>query len=413
MKNRKLTYIDLFAGAGGLSEGFIRQGFKPIAHVESDKSACFTLKTRAAYHYLYNNNMIDTYNSYLKGEILRDHLYSYIPENILNTVINAEIGKDNEEIFKIIDDNVTNKNIDLILGGPPCQAYSKVGRAPLKHKINDERKTLYIQYGRFLKKYKPGLFVFENVPGILTLEDGKYFKNLQKYYKRIGYWIEAKTFNAYDYGVIQNRTRVIIIGWKKELGLTYPDIKPIVAGAFRDDIFYDLPAVKPGESHRIHDYTRPVNQYLRQYRIRDGSLFVNQHITRTHNENDLNIYKLAINEMANGIRLKNNNIPDNIRTQKNVTDFLDRFKVVDRIPHTIIAHIAKDGHHYIHPDPEQLRSISVREAARIQSFPDNYYFEGIDEKHPRTPAFKQIGNAVPPLMAEKIAEKIKEMLINE
>ena len=101
-----------------------------------------------------------------------------------------------------------------------------------------------------------------------------------------------------------------------------------------------------------------------------------------------------------------------MRTQRNLTDFLDRFKVIDNIPHTMIAHISKDGHHFIHPDINQLRSISVREAARIQSFPDDYYFEGIKEDQPRSSAFKQIGNAVPPIMANEIAKNIKE-LINE
>jgi DNA (cytosine-5)-methyltransferase 1 len=114
--------------------------------------------------------------------------------------------------------------------------------------------------------------------------------------------------------------------------------------------------------------------------------------------------------MINNERLKNNEIPEKMRTQRNMTDFLDRFKVVDVKPHTMIAHIAKDGHHFIHPDISQLRSISVREAARIQSFPDDYYFEGTDERPSRTDAFKQIGNAVPPLLAEKIAEAIKGRL---
>src|SRR5690606_5128697 len=105
----------------------------------------------------------------------------------------------------------------LIVGGPPCQAYSLVGRAPLKHKENDERTRLYVQYGRFLKKYRPKLFVFENVPGILSSSKGKHFANLQSYYKRLGYTVKARILNASDFGVIQNRKRVFIMGWRKEL----------------------------------------------------------------------------------------------------------------------------------------------------------------------------------------------------
>ncbi len=179
---------------------------------------------------------------------------------------------------------------------------------------------------------------------------------------------------------------------------------------FRDDIFYDLPSIEPGGNNRYHYYSKPVNEYLKKAFIRNDVNFVSQHFARPHNEKDLNIYKLAIQKLMNGERLRNDGIPEGMRTQQNVTDFLDRFKVVANKPHTMIAHIAKDGHHYIHPDIKQLRSISVREAARIQSFPDDYYFEGVKEDQLRTAAFRQIGNAVPPLMAERIAEKIKEML---
>jgi len=108
--------------------------------------------------------------------------------------------------------------------------------------------------------------------------------------------------------------------------------------------------------------------------------------------------------------LKNNEIPENKRTQKNITDFLDRFKVVGKKPHAIIAHLAKDGHHFIYPSTTQIRSISVREAARIQSFPDDYFFEGADVNKVRSAAFRQIGNAVPPLMAKKIATKLKDKI---
>lgn len=400
------NYIDLFAGAGGLSEGFIRAGFNPIAHVEMDSAACFTLKTRIAYHYLSENGKEEIYNSYLLGEISREELYSKIPAQLLKSVINAEIGTENRETFKVIDSALDGRSVDLIIGGPPCQAYSVVGRAPLKHKSDDERTMLYIHYGRFLKKYQPKVFVFENVPGILSAAKGKYFKNLQKYYRRLGYVVEQKLLNAIDFGVVQSRERVIVIGWKKEIDFSYPEFLPEEIFGSRDDIFSDLPEIAPGELSRTQQYKTEINDYLRQTKIRNGVDYVSQHIARPHNDKDLAIYRLAIERMNAGQRLKNNLIPEEMRTQKNTKDFLDRFKVVDKTPHTMIAHIAKDGHHFIHPDINQLRSISVREAARIQSFPDNYYFEGIKEKSPRTAAFRQIGNAVPPLMAEMIATKL-------
>lgn len=410
--SEKFTYIDLFAGAGGLSEGFVRAGFTPVAHVEYDKAACYTLRTRVAFHFLRETENLNIYYDYLKGEKNREKLYSFIPENILSSVINAEIGKDNEKIFHSIDGLLGKESVDLIIGGPPCQAYSIVGRAPLKHKKDDERTRLYIQYGRFLKKYNPKMFVFENVPGILSAADGLYYKNLQSYYKRLGYNVEAKLLNSYNYGVVQHRQRVIIIGWKKELNFSYPDIPEINDKYYRDTIFSDLPPIRPGENKKTHKYYKETNDYLSKNAIRNGIDFVSQHISRPHNERDLKIYKLAIDYLEQGERLKNDKIPAEMRTQKNVSDFLDRFKVVGKEPHTMIAHIAKDGHHFIHPDKKQLRSISVREAARIQSFPDDYYFEGIKEDQPRTAAFRQIGNAVPPLMAEKIAEQINKILNN-
>ncbi|MDB2438334.1 DNA cytosine methyltransferase [Hellea sp.] len=403
-----ITYIDLFAGAGGLSEGFLSAGFTPVAHVEADKAATFTLKTRAAYHYLKDQNKIGEYHKYLKGKISRSELYDIIPDDILETVVHAKIGEDNKRIFKNIDSLLGERSVDIIVGGPPCQAYSLVGRAPLKHKKTDERRSLYIEYGRFLKKYNPKAFVFENVPGMLTAGGGVFFKNLQKYFKRIGYVLEPKILNAKDFGVIQNRRRIIIVGWRKGEVFEFPELDCQSKEASRDEIFSDLKKIKPGHSKRISKYSQPCNQYLEESGIRNCVDFVSQHVTRPHNDRDLRIYKLAIKKMNKGDRIKNNQIPENMRTQKNTTDFLDRFKVVDKMPHTMIAHIAKDGHHFIHPDVTQCRSISVREAARIQSFPDDYYFEGVRENVFRSPAFRQIGNAVPPLMAKEIAIKIKD-----
>ena len=169
-----------------------------------------------------------------------------------------------------------------------------------------------------------------------------------------------------------------------------------------------MPKLQPGEVNTVMQYRSKINEYLQRFGLRNGVDFVTQHISRPHNERDLAIYEFAIEKWNEGnVRVKYTDLPEDLRTHKNITSFLDRFKVVngEGVSHTIVAHIAKDGHYYIHPDIEQCRSISVREAARLQSFPDDFYFEGS-----RSAAFKQIGNAVPPLMAYTIAQKIKELL---
>ena len=154
-------------------------------------------------------------------------------------------------------------------------------------------------------------------------------------------------------------------------------------------------------------YKKPTTEYLKQSKIRGEIDFVTQHIARPNNENDLEIYRMAVEEMNQGKRLNYAKLPERLIRHKNTSSFTNRFQVVngDGISHTVVAHIAMDGHYYIHPDIKQNRSITIREAARIQSFPDDYFFQGS-----RTAVFKQIGNAVPPLMAEKIARKIKEIL---
>lgn len=402
----ELNFIDLFAGAGGLSEGFVRAGFSPIAHVEIDKNACETLQTRNAYYYLKKKNDLGIYYDYLKKSISKQEFFqelSFLEQNI----IHHAIGEDNSKIFNIIDEKLHNKNIDLIIGEPPCQAYSVVGRYRLlKSKDEDARNLLYKEYAKFLKKYKPKAFVFENVLGLLSAEQGKYFNNLKKYFKSIGYCLDYKVLNASDFGVLQDRKRVIIIGWRKDLDFAYPTFDFQENHNSIKDILLDLPFLNPGDSEPISFYTKENNSYLKKSFIRDENDFVTQHITRQHNERDLKIYKIAIEKWLNEKkRLNYPDLPNELKTHKNESSFIDRFKVVnvDGFSHTVLAHIAKDGHYYIYPSLEQVRSLSVREVARIQSFPDNYYFEG-----GRTSAFKQIGNAVPPLMAFEIANKLKE-----
>lgn len=414
-----MKYIDLFAGAGGLSEGFIKEGFVPVAHVEMDEAACFSLKTRIAYYHYLNSGKFETYVDYLKGNITRQQLYKGVPDELISSVINLPIGSDsNDSIHKAISQQLGNSDVDLIIGGPPCQAYSVVGRARSANAMKgDPRNYLYVQYGQYLEKYKPKIFVFENVLGLKSAKDGLYLKNMEKLFFKKGYNMRLATVEANDFGVLQNRKRVIILGWHRDLHVNIPvleDIKvksPYTVNA----VFADLPFLNAGEGKdKFQTYTGTGSKYLTDTGIRKDLNILTQHVARPHTEQDKEIYRIAVDKWNNAReRLDYNDLPERLKTHQNRKSFFDRFKVVAqdlKYSQTVVAHIAKDGHYYIHPDIEQNRSITVREAARLQSFPDDYYFEGVKDQGARTAAFRQIGNAVPPLMAQKIANSLKGIL---
>lgn len=411
-----MNCLDLFAGAGGLTEGFIRIGFDMIAHIEKECAASLTLKTRLAYHYLKEMNKLNLYYDYLEKKISRDTLYGYIPQEILESVINEEINDSSiEDIFSKIDFILKNRKVDIVIGGPPCQAYSLVGRAVIGDKIKkDHRNYLYKQYLKFLEKYSPSFFLFENVRGMLSARDelgNLIFNNIISEMDNLGYKVDYRLFDSKDFGVPQSRKRVIILGWKKNINFSFPKFEKIENGITLNELFLDLPKLKPGEKlDFIKLENRKNSNSLKKLSIFDeNSKIVTQHIVRPNKKEDLEIYKIVLAEKKKGKSVKYTDLPKNLITHKNLSSFLDRFKALDGegISHTMLAHISKDGHYYIHPDISQNRSISVREAARIQTFPDNYYFEDS-----RTAAFTQIGNAVPPLMAEIIARKIKEIFCN-
>jgi DNA (cytosine-5)-methyltransferase 1 len=412
---KELNFIDLFAGAGGLSEGFIRQGFNPIAHVEMSAEASDTLRTRVAFHHFQQKKKLNQYYAYLKQDISRNELWNSIPQELLESVINEEITeKSIENIFAKIDLQLESKKVDVIIGGPPCQAYSLVGRSRDPNKMQgDKRNFLFRYYAEFLIKYKPKYFVFENVLGLLTAGNQKYLIEMLALFEEIGYSADYRILNAEDYGVLQKRRRVVIIGRKGKAKFKFPELETVAnKWQVKKDLFADLPHLVPGQEMHMAKYTTKVlNDYQLTTECRNGIDFTTQHITRNHNERDLEIYSIAIDKWLNKKeRLKYNDLPKRLQTHNNLTAFLDRYKVVDPAghSHTVVAHISKDGHYYIYPDAKQVRSISVREAARIQSFPDDYFFEG-----GRTAAFKQIGNAVPPLMAKKIAEELFKVLKND
>ncbi len=381
-----LNFIDLFAGAGGLSEGFIRAGYTPLAHIEMDKYACDTLRTRTAFHWLKSNSQLKKYKKYLYEKQEKEDgskLWEQVPKSVIDTVIQSEIGeKTIDDIFAKVDKLTENRQIDIIIGGPPCQAYSVVGRARDPQNMqNDPRNFLYKYYIQFLKRYSPKMFVFENVPGILSAQNGVHLENIKRGIDEAGYEIELKRLKASDYGVLQNRERVIIIGWKKGLNMKYPELeKKDNPYKILPDLFSDLPARQHGEGGLTETvkYTAPTTKYLKQSHIRNGWDFTTQHIARPHNPTDLEIYRRAITLwLDKKERLNYAKLPPELQMHNNKKSFLNRFQVVDPVCcHTVVAHIAMDGHYYIYPSLKQIRSITIREAARIQSFPDDYYFEG-------------------------------------
>lgn len=399
------NFIDLFAGAGGFSEGFVRAGYHPLAHVDMDTNACATLRTRLVFHELGKTEQgRQVYLRYLQGNISAEQLYEKVHSSIIDQVIQAEISWERMAgIFERIDGLAGGRKVDVIVGGPPCQAYSLIGRARDPQGMqNDSRNYLYQYYGEFLRRYEPDYFVFENVTGLLSAGNRSYFAEMQILFRNCGYALDWRVLNAVDCRVLQVRKRVILVGCRNQKDFEFhwpePIENPFQIGR---DLFSDLPALRAGDSQQILPYRSPANSYLEQSGIRNERSILSQHITRPHNPRDLEIYRIAATQLQDQAeRLKYAELPEDLRTHNNQRDFLDRFKVVNAMgkSHTIVAHLAKDGHHFIHPDPLQNRSISVREAARIQSFPDDYYFEG-----GRTAAFKQIGNAVPPLLAAAVA----------
>lgn len=441
-----MIVIDLFSGAGGLSEGFHKEGFKILAHVEKEMWACETIKTRLFYHFLKEHDDLELYFTYLrestnyrKVDESRELVYSHYPElrhKIEREVLNKKFGNpqndstatSSNQVIELIRDSLHYSDVnevDLIIGGPPCQAYSLVGRSRMKENAEkDSRNYLFQYYKRIVQEFSPKAFIFENVPGILTAKKGKVYEEIKKAFDEIGYTVlsgieEDDKKNIIDFGefgVPQRRKRVLLFGFQKSLGYTYPDFSkyklPWECSMSTRNVISDLPRLKPNEGQDLgvmNYYQIDNNHKLSCYEeiMRQESIGVLNHKARPLKERDAEIYRIAIKKARVGEQLKYNYLPSYLKTHKNEKAFLDRFKVHwwDSLPHTVVAHISKDGHYNIHPDIEQCRSLTVREAARIQGFPDNYKFEG-----PRTAQYTQVGNAVPPIMSQVIAKAVKEVL---
>lgn len=394
---KEYNFIDLFAGCGGLSEGFYKQGFKALTHVEIDHFACQTLKNRMEY-------------------------YGY--KDAENSVLELDITS--KDVISRISEVVGRKNVDLIIGGPPCQSFSTLGRAKDGDgMVNDPRNYLFESYIKVLDKFKPKIFVFENVTGLLSariqgdLIVTKILKELGRNYKIVSN-PSSMVLNSADYGVPQIRKRVIIIGVRKDLNTSpeeiYKGIKKTHCDSSEDsasglksyvtvkDAIGELPKLKPGEGEKSILFSPQIdNEFLRNIRP-SKKYHLADHISRTHNELDIQRYvAMSKNKWDFSELLKNS--PELGHPKARVFNNSYVVQHWDMPSKTIIAHLYKDGNQFIHPDYKQGRTITPREAARLQSFPDNFVFEGS-----KTQQFKQIGNAVPPLFAEAIAKSIKQKL---
>lgn len=340
--------LDLFCGCGGLSYGFESAGFQVLVGIDNDSKALesFELNHKGA--------------KPICGDI---------------TQITYE-----EHIKPLLG----GKEIDVIIGGPPCQGMSLSG----PRQFDDPRNKLYLSYIRLVSEIKPKAFVIENVPGLVGLFDGKIKDSIMEKFTEMGYKMQYKILCAADYGVPQSRRRVIFVGTRVG-SFSYPATKPEVVTCGM--ALSDLPALEHELGSEISDYlTPPQNPYQEIMRSRSDK--VHNHVAARHSEKVQNIISLV----PDGGNYKD--LPDEYRGSRNFHVAWTRFASNKPAPTIDTGH----RHHFHY---KYNRVPTVRECARLQSFPDDFIFLGN-----KTQQFRQVGNAVPPLMAQAIAEEVRKML---
>lgn len=509
----RIPVIDLFAGPGGLCEGFSsivdENGLPRFAvkvSIEKDPVAHRTLMLRALLRKFPKGQAPDAYYQYIRGTITRDEFLIHpdireAAEAAANEARCAELGATpHETIDAWIKEGIGDSANWVLIGGPPCQAYSVAGRSRLRGKDpeafeSDKRHFLYTEYLRIIQEFSPTVFVMENVKGMLSSKHGgsKIFErilhDLSAPKEGLAYQIRSFVVNsdeikpsdyiieADDYGVPQSRHRVILFGIRTDIANSTPALtkrprrfllRKATPKATVKQALSGLPALrsrlsKEPDSHQawhaamkeaplsLSYWRAPARERISTLMIdsadraetlmSSGAEFIPtlaavgpempkelrlwysdsrlggvlQHKTRGHMRSDLHRYLFAAcfaEEKGHAPSLYDfppKLMPDHVNVDAETIPFADRFRVQvrDEPSSTVVAHIKKDGHYYIHPDPFQCRSLTVREAARLQTFPDNYFFEGS-----RTEQYGQIGNAVPPLLARKIARIVYKFMVS-
>ncbi|KOY81810.1 DNA cytosine methyltransferase [Lysinibacillus macroides] len=358
--SKRYTVIDLFSGAGGLSQGFVQAGYEILAGIDFDEAA------------------LRTYAHNIKGaKALKEDLYK------------------EEESIKSIENAIGNRDIDVIIAGPPCQGFSLTG----SRDINDSRNKLYVAVVHAVKYFRPKAFLIENVPGMATLYKGTVKQQIINTFEDMGYAVSVTDppLLASDYGVPQNRKRMFFVGYQKELGYDYFAFpKPILDSKHHvttSDAISDLPSLVDTLGESIMEYTcEPQSSY--QKMMRKNSDVIYNHIGTNHTEE----VKWVISQVPEGGNYKN--LPPGVGESRKFNEAWTRYH--SQKPSKTIDTGHRNHFHY-----KWNRVPTVRENARLQSFPDTFEFLGT-----KTQQYKQVGNAVPPLLAQVIGEEMKKHLNN-
>lgn len=409
MANKKYTFIDLFAGCGGLSEGFMESGyFRGLAHIEWELPMVRTLRNRLVKKWHESDEQAQ--NRVILFDIQRT-------DELLNGNWTQE-SKDMYEKYNSLEAQkglrqlINGETVDLIIGGPPCQAYSIHGRATDKNSMQDDyRNYLFESFVKVVDNIKPKAFIFENVTGMLSAKPGgkPVVERIYKAVSEIGYTIlepqkfKDAVYNAFDYSVPQNRERVILCGVKNGSGLSITDFYDALSNNKSNkhltvrDAIGGLPPIFP-----LKKIEKVKGRNVSHYATDETDPF---HLPRHCCSRDIQVFREWIANDMNKCSQQ-----EAIAFYKKVTGKETLYRKYrnlewDKPSPTVVAHLQKDGFMFIHPDIEQARFITIREAALLMSFPKDFEFIGN-----RAYCYKMIGNAVPVKFAKAIADSIHKII---
>lgn len=406
---RRLTFIDLFAGCGGLSEGFMSSGhFEPLAHVEWERPMVETLRKRLVQRWGVTEE--DARKKVVLFDIQRtDEL---IDGNWSEDSIKLYEDGNAAEVRNGLKYIIGNRSVDLIIGGPPCQAYSIHGRATDKKSMQDDyRNFLFESFVKVVDAFRPKAFVFENVTGMLSAKPGgkPVVNRIYKAFTDIGYTVltpdkfKYAVFDAYCYSVPQHRERVILFGIRNDCRTSLSEFYDTMAAMNNSrtanvrDAIGTLPKIFPLENIR-----KVKGRNLSHYATDESDPF---HMPRHCSARDIIVIKTWISQNMNSCSQQE--AIDFYKKMTGKTTLYRKYRNLewDKPSPTVVAHLQKDGFMFIHPDIEQARFITIREAAMLMTFPKDYQFVGN-----RASCYKMIGNAVPINFAKAIAESIYRIL---